>query len=677
MWDQGLAAIANLGRRVRDESLDYPESELDGLRGEALGSLLPAVTVGSHLLMVALLGMSIGSGGRLEYWILAALLWGTCATSYAGKQRRTMVGSASLVLGLTLSLSCAIYLLPHTTFAYAFSLVVVIAGLLLGPRCSLAVAVASTLIVASNAMGLRAFPGDLCTTAILLIWCSAFLSWLTSRPLFDALTWSWNAYEQAQRKTEEARQQRAELVKLSRNLNDAYYRLEVLNHKLDRAREVADDARQLKAQFAASISHELRTPLNLIIGFSEMMVLAPGTYHGEKLPDRYRGDVEAIYRNARHLSDLIDDVLELSQIDANRLGLRVEQVPLHEIVEEAVTAVASMFKDKKLALVTFIPSDIPSLQVDRTRIRQVLINLLINAVRFTREGGVRVAAQSDGREVVISVADTGIGIPASEVSNLFQEFYQVKGSGGRSGVGSGLGLAITKRFVELHGGAIWVESHPDLGTTFYFSLPMGDAVAASMSGVSVVTGIHMAEIGDARPVLVFGQDREPLRLLQRHLDGYRVEIAGSAEDAYQQALNGTAYAAVATSAEAAREWQQVAESRDPALRDLPFISCTWHTYRDVREKLGVADYLVKPVSRARMESVLRGLGRRTAELLIVDDDVEMLRLLGQMASSVSRRYRVRMVGDGASALATMRESRPDAVFLDLMMPGIDGYRVLE
>jgi len=658
-------------------------SDLDHLRTEALRALLPGIALGVYLLAAILLGISMTRvsiltplGGALGGWLLGAAFWGTCLISYLGLAHGARLASVSLVLGLVLSLALSLYWFPHSTFACGFSLVVVIAGLLLGPQAGLLVALASSGILTVDSIGPKAVTGEIFLTSLTLIWASAFLSWLSSRPLFDALSWSWNAYEQAWHKTEEARQQRAELVKLSKNLNEAYYRLEVLNSKLRQAREAAEEARRLKAQFAANISHELRTPLNLIIGFSEMMVLAPRTYHGERLPERYRGDVEAIYRNARHLSDLIDDVLELSQIDANRVGLKMEWASLSDIVQEAVMAVAGLFKDKQLALVTDVPGDLPMLYADRTRIRQVLINLLNNAARFTDEGGVRVAAETDGSEVAVSVTDTGIGIPEADVPKVFREFYQIGIGGERSRGGSGLGLAITKRFVELHGGRIWVESRAGVGTTFRFTLPIAGHPSSMMAIPRPASALPLERAGDERPVVVFGEDPEPLRILQRHLDGYRVEVALTAEEAYEKAERSAAYAAIAVCSEASARWLQL-RANGGQIPDLPLLSCEWHTSRETRESLGVLEYIVKPVSRERVRLVLHRLGNHVRNLLIVDDDAEMQRLLGQMIAFISPSYHTSFASDGASALALMREGSFDAVFLDLMMPGVNGYFVLQ
>src|SRR6185437_9661119 len=163
------------------------------------------------------------------------------------------------------------------------------------------------------------------------------------------VAWSLRSYQQAHAKTEDARARQAELARVSRDLRQAYAQLARTNEELERARSAADDARRVKVEFATAVSHELRTPLNLVIGFSEMMVLSPHTYAGEQLPDTDRGDVEAIYRNACHLSNLIDDILDLSQIDARRLALRPEQFDVREVVDEAAAAVVGLFDDKGIA----------------------------------------------------------------------------------------------------------------------------------------------------------------------------------------------------------------------------------------------------------------------------------------------------------------------------------------
>jgi signal transduction histidine kinase len=243
---------------------------------------------------------------------------------------------------------------------------------------------------------------------------------LATGALLLALAWAWTSYERAERLMEEARARQAELARLSKSLNETCYQLELANHELERARRAAETAQRVKAEFATAISHELRTPLNLIIGFSEMMVIAPHTYEGETLPEAYRGDVQAIYRAACHLSGLVDDVLDLAEVEAHRMALEKEWVELAVVVDEAVATVVTLVKDRGLSLTTEVPPDLPPLYADRTQVRQVLINLLTNAARFTSIGGATVRARVDDRDVEIAVADSGAGIPPEEVPSLFR-----------------------------------------------------------------------------------------------------------------------------------------------------------------------------------------------------------------------------------------------------------------
>jgi signal transduction histidine kinase len=227
---------------------------------------------------------------------------------------------------------------------------------------------------------------------------------------------------------------------MSKSLSIAVERLEHLTEQLEHARRSAEQARELKTQFAVAISHELRTPLNLVIGFSEMMILSPESSYGEPLPESYRGDLEAVYCNACHISNLIDDVLDLSQVDAHRLALQKEWTAPATVIEEAVTAIATMVRDKRLHLGLEVPAELPRLYADPVRLRQVLINLLVNAIRFTDRGGITVSARSTADDVVIAIRDTGVGIAPDNLPRLFQDFRQVSQVGRKYG-GSGVGLS--------------------------------------------------------------------------------------------------------------------------------------------------------------------------------------------------------------------------------------------
>src|SRR5438552_14427264 len=255
--------------------------------------------------------------------------------------------------------------------------------------------------------------------------------------------------------------------------------LEEQHRELSRLNVELDQAGKLKDQFLANVSHELRTPLNSVIGFSELLLT--GQVEGAPLSDTQRDYLETISRNGRHLLQLINELLDLSKIAAGRMDLHLEPVPLDALFREAVDSVRAQLEARRHRL-ALEPADQPvSVTADRGRVLQLLLNLLSNAIKFTPDGGlVTLAAlvESDGRHVRVTVTDTGIGIAPQDQARLFQEFVQLDAAPSRRYEGTGLGLALSKRLVELHGGAIGVESALGKGSTFWFTLPRADSGGA-------------------------------------------------------------------------------------------------------------------------------------------------------------------------------------------------------
>jgi len=248
-------------------------------------------------------------------------------------------------------------------------------------------------------------------------------------------------------------------------------RLAETNAELAMTNRELERANRLKSEFLASMSHELRTPLHTIIGFSELL--------GEKLEgplnEKQMRFVQHIHKDSLHLLELINDVLDISKIEADRLELRPEAFDFAALVAESVASVRSLAEAKSHILET--ASDVPTaVEADRLRIKQILVNLLSNAIKFTPEGGrIRLEARVQESFVVVSVCDTGVGIPPEEHESIFEKFHQVGATTKGVREGTGLGLAITKRLVEQHGGGIWVQSEPEQGSTFSFKLPMSSA----------------------------------------------------------------------------------------------------------------------------------------------------------------------------------------------------------
>jgi CheY-like chemotaxis protein/anti-sigma regulatory factor (Ser/Thr protein kinase) len=451
--------------------------------------------------------------------------------------------------------------------------------------------------------------------------------------------------------------------------------LEQINVELARSRALADEARLMKDEFAASVSHELRTPLNMIIGFSEMMVLSSDSAYDEPLPLVYRPDVEAIYRNATHISSLIDDILDLSQIDAHRMALQKEDVSLALIVDDAITSVAGLFHERRLRLIADLSPDLTPVHVDPTRVRQILLNLLTNAARFTDRGGVTISASCHDHEVLVTVADTGVGMTPDEIRLAFEPFGQVR-SQHRTRVGNGLGLAISQRFIEMHGGTMWAESQPSAGTTFKFTLPVSDVPVVASPPPRWEAWMTSQVARQVKTVLAVDPEGDAVRLLQRYLDVYRVLPAASVDEIRAIRAKETVHAIVLTSASGLDEptYDTLGGSGQAPV---PTIICPFRNTGPLAPTLGVVDYLVKPVTVAQLRQALRRIDGSVRSVLVVDDDVEMARLLERMIRSIRRRCRVWHAQDGQTGLELLRQHHPKVVLLDLLMPGVDGYAVLE
>jgi len=609
----------------------------------------------------------------LRAWYGPALLALGSVLSYQLRERSVRLASYALILGMIGANGCALWFFGPGPASYSLALIVTFSGLLLNLTFAFIVALASMGLVCAISSSSAVPP-------MVIILLTAVASWLSQRSLYTALQWAWSSQAEAWRKMELARDHQAELQRTVKALDEASYRIRRMNVELARAREAAEEARRLKQQFVQNVSHELRTPLNIIMGFSEMMAIAPESYGDGGLPAAFRGDINEIYRSARHLQGLIDDVLDLAQIEARRMGLIKEKMDPAELVVEAADTARSLVENRGLTLRVHIQSNLPPVYVDRTRIRQVLLNLLNNAARFTERGSVTVSASLTEGEVVVSMADTGIGIAPQDIPKVFEEFRQLDGSTTRRYGGTGLGLAISKEFVELHGGRMWVESQPEEGSTFRFTLPLAQAEDERPSPGRLITSPPLSPFSEPfkeRTILVVHDDPIILRLFQRHLEGYRVIGARDRAEARRLIQEECPRALVVGLPPNGEDWTWLQEVEFAPAYDIPLIACPIPSGRHLADSLGVTDYLIKPVSRERLLEAIERWDGRVRRLLIIDDDPSMVRLLARMLRSASRSYQIGMACGGEEGLALMREMHPHLVLLDLIMPQPDGFEVLE
>jgi len=415
---------------------------------------------------------------------------------------------------------------------------------------------------------------------------------------------------------------------------------------------------RLKSQFLANMSHELRTPLNSIIGFSRVILKGIDG----PLTELQEQDLSAIYNSGQHLLNLINDVLDLSKIEAGKMELSFEEkVNLMDLINSVMSTVVGLVKDKPIQLSRDIAPDLPLVRADPIKIRQVLINLFSNAAKFTDQGtiGIKVFKQTgqDGKpEVMIQVSDTGSGIAIEHQAKLFQPFSQVDDSLTRKTGGTGLGLSICRHLVEMHGGKIGLESEIGAGSTFYFTIPIQIPGTASLDGT------------DAKLVLVIDDERPIVQLYERYLNrhGYRVIGLSDSSDAVRRAREVLPYAILLDVMMPGRDgWHVLQDLKsDPDTQSIPVIMCTILESQAKGESLGANGYLTKPILEeelVRMLSNLEAKPHRYTILGITDNDHEFERF--QAVFKDEHDYQLGLAFGSHQAISAIQYRRPDAILL--------------
>jgi PAS domain S-box-containing protein len=447
--------------------------------------------------------------------------------------------------------------------------------------------------------------------------------------------------------------------------------------ELLRAQRAAEAANATKSQFLANMSHELRTPLNAIIGYSEMLM-----EEAEDVGDEgYLPDLRKIHASGRHLLGLINDILDLSKIEAGRMELYLETFQLAALIDEVATTVRPLVEKNGNVLQVRVAPDAGTMRADQVKVRQILFNLLSNASKFTERGTVTldVVRVHDGPEdeVLLRVSDSGIGMTAGQVQKLFRPFTQADASTTKKYGGTGLGLAITKRFCEMMAGSVTVESAPGVGTTFMVRLP----AEVGREAATFLPDADAARLGGAPLVLVIDDDAAAREMLQRMLrkEGYRVATASGGEEGLRIALEEIPDVITLDVLMAGMDgWGVLSRLKaDARTRDIPVVVLTVIDDRNLGFALGAADYLTKPVDRERLAEVLRRVRAdgRDGPVLVVEDDAatrEMLRRILEKAG-----WQVDEAENGRIGLERVAAATPSLVLLDLMMPEMDGFAFVE
>jgi signal transduction histidine kinase/DNA-binding response OmpR family regulator len=450
----------------------------------------------------------------------------------------------------------------------------------------------------------------------------------------------------------------------------------------EEARRAAEDANQSKSQFLANMSHELRTPLNAIIGYSEMIM--------EDAEDAgiedFSADLERIRDAGNHLLGLINEVLDLSKIEAGKMEVHLEAFDPRDMLNSVVATVVPLI-DKKGNLLALEIEDLPGEMIsDLTKVRQMLLNLLSNAAKFTEGGTITVRARCVGEATAFSVTDTGIGMTPEQVEKLFQPFVQADTSTTRKYGGTGLGLTITRRFARLLGGDVEVESDFGRGTTFTLRLPVEGCPkrrAAAAGARAERAPRPKQSAGPSAPaILVIDDDPTARDLLSRMLsaEGYEVFTAPSGEAGIDAARQLQPDLITLDLLMPDMDGWAVLEAlkSQAATADIPVVIATISDEQRLGFTLGAADYLSKPLDRQRVVStVARHLPEKSggSVVMVVEDDPAARDLLAR--ALVRENIRVVEAPDGEAALALLDEVRPDLILLDLMMPRLDGFEFSE
>ena len=466
---------------------------------------------------------------------------------------------------------------------------------------------------------------------------------------------------------------------LEKTVSDRTAELKHAVEDAELAREQAQEANKTKSAFLANMSHELRTPMNAIIGYSEML-LEEAEDTGEKWMEP---DLKKILSSAKHLLQLINDILDLSKIEAGRMTVFLEPVDILQTAKDVAATVDPLVAKNANTFELQCADDVGQMRTDLTKLRQTLFNLLSNASKFTEKGKItlEIKRRADGM-VSFAVQDTGIGMNRSQMEKLFGEFVQADASTTRKYGGTGLGLAISRKFCRMLGGDITVESEPGRGSVFTAILPVEAKEPAPEAEAEPAPPVAAAteKEGARGTLLVIDDDPSSRELLQRMLEkeGYAVRLAANGPDGIAAAKEHKPdLITLDVMMPSMDGWAVLSALKaDPATADVPVVMLTMVEDRPMGFALGATEYLTKPVQKSRvLEAVSRCVGQKSDDILVVEDDPMAADIV--MRTVQADGHRCRHARNGREALSMVHEARPALIILDLMMPEMDGFTFLD
>lgn len=619
----------------------------------------------------------------IEFGVFGLLMMGAAATVWALGKWRTLLGRwmalllpAFAIVELSLSLSEPVILCLA-------SLVVSLATTLSGPVEGIGLAISFTALVAlaPHSFGFARIQQF---AFVLLTWTSFAVVYCISRRQKTVRKWLQEYFTTHRTLLAEARDRKAELEQNRNDWIHASRQLALANERLAGLKASAEQAHRDKADFVARVSHEFRTPLNIIIGMVDLMVESQEPSFSD-LPSKVKQRLEIVHRNCQHLASMIDDVLDLSQSEAGKMALRRSQADIVEIVQTSMEVVRPLADEKGLTL-SFSECDsvVPLVYCDAVRIRQVILNLLSNATRYTDVGGVTVSLKAESGGVRVAVSDTGPGIPRDEVERIFEPFGRGDRPLSEGQGGSGLGLAISLELVRAHGGRMWLETEQDKGSTFCIELPINPIVALEPS-----VGSQISEEW-------IWQQRATWADVSRVVSRKRMVILGGNDSVRAALANYDDLAELVYADDLAEAAPLLASPTDLVLvilRNADDVPGQLHAVRqiagetpvflgvlpsrpDMLQTQGISGYLTKPVTRKELADAVKLSAGDVHCVLIADDDRDTRELFRSYLTAGRTGIEVREADSGLKAIEIIKENKPDVALLDVVLPDQTGWDVV-
>lgn len=650
------------------------------LQRDALGMLL----IGSFFgWMLLLMGALFHASVTYTPWPVvpfSVLLGAIVGADELYRRWRTRAAAWLLVLGLFAAPGLYLALYGPGQPLFVFMVIPIIAAsVLIGNRAEFLVAgIAGLWSVGTTVVWYRADGVQAIGSTWSLTWAPlcvyllvAIIAHIKERNV--ALTAAW-AIDSAARDALRAKQFHAQADQLAQALHSlerTNVQLRIVNAELDEARAAAEAANQLKTRFLANVSHELRTPLTIILGHSQLAFQVPPHY-GVELPVRLMEDARSVHQNAAHLLRLINDLLDVARTEIDVLELRPEPIETRTFLEQVFADLAKSVPHRpQVAWKLDLPPYLPELRADTDRLRQVLLNLLNNAATGTERGQIVLGAELDLPHVHIWVADTGTGMPNDLRQRIFEPFVTGERISGRPGIG--LGLSIARRLVELHSGTLMCESQEGQGSTFHIRLPLQSFSAQPAVRVKGATPVLLLlSARDAVPdaVIALGE--------RQGLPIYRVDAAGDLASVLAEVQPvGVVCDMPGIDVE---HWPIVQHIRaHPQLCCLPLITYSHEPSAPAKLAAGLVSVVVKPVGGSALVKTAYALSEGAAQgpILIVDDDPEVRTFYRRLLADAFPSAPLLVAEHGAAALALVADVTPQLIVLDLMMPEMDGFTLLD